>query len=170
MRREEQTSAGLGPTARNKVPRMDSWLRQLEPAPRVSHTGAGYKLTSPFGENLDGGRGERDLAMEQSRPRVLAGLKGPGPHEPYPPTAVPVGHVRAIQAPSGERGTEANKSSLDCNAQRTLNARSTYAQRTLNVTRNMLSGTVFQERKAFKEFSFIEETFEHASIRETRHC
>ena len=33
MRREEQTSAGLGPTARNKVPRMDSWLRQLEPAP-----------------------------------------------------------------------------------------------------------------------------------------
>ena len=136
----------------------------------MSHTGPGYKLTSPIGENLDGGRGERDLAMEQSRPRVLAGLKGPGPHEPYQPTAMPVGHVRAIQAPSGERGTEANKSSLDCNAQRTLNARSTYAQRTLNVTRNMLSGTVFQERKAFKEFIFIEETFEHASIRETRHC
>ena len=118
----------------------------------MSHTGAGYKLTSPFGENLDGGRGERDLAMEQSRPRVLAGLKGPGPHEPYLPTAVPVGHVRAIQAPSGQRGTEANKSSLDCNAQRTLNARSTYAQRTLNVTRNMLSSAVFHVCSRVQKF------------------
>ena len=135
----------------------------------MSHTGPGYKLTSPIGENLDGGRGERDLAMEQSRPRVLAGLKGPGPHEPYLPTAVPVGHVRAIQAPSGQRGTEANKSSLDCNAQRTLNARSTYGQRTLNVTRNALISARFEGGEAFKRFFLLEEIFEHESMPQTRH-
>ena len=33
MRREKQTSAGLGHTARNNVPCMDSWLRLLEPGP-----------------------------------------------------------------------------------------------------------------------------------------
>ena len=33
MRREKQTSAGFGHTAQKNVPRMDSWLRQLEPAP-----------------------------------------------------------------------------------------------------------------------------------------
>ena len=126
-------------------------------------------------ENFEGVRGERDLAMEQCRPRAPVGLKGPGPCELYQLASVTAHHIKAIQAPCAQRGIEAKKSSLHCNAQRTLNVRSTHAQRTLNVTRNMLSSAVFQacsrvqnfllrEKNSFDGFApFKTGTAEHVS-------
>ena len=42
-------------------------------------------------------RGERDLAMEQCRPRAPVGLKGPGPCELYQLASVTAHHIKAPQ-------------------------------------------------------------------------
>ena len=95
-------------------------------------------------DNSEGGREERGLAMGQSRPCASVSPKGPGPREPYQMTAVTADHVRAVQAPCAQRDTNAITPSLDNSAQRTLNVRATYAERTIDVRRTMRNSTALQ--------------------------
>ena len=121
------------------------------------------------GKPFEGKRGQRVSATEQFRQCAPVRLTEPGPRKPHHLTAVAVGHVRTLQGPCTTRGSLANKCSLDCNGQRTVNARSTHGQRTVNAGRSMLKSPGFKGGRTFKEFFLLGETFEHASMPETRH-
>ena len=126
-------------------------MRAARGVPQVKKEGLGEGHVKQ-GENFEGERGIRELAMEQSKPCAPVRPKQPAPRKPYQLTAVAVGHARALPDPCAQRGTQANKSTLDCNIQRAFNTHSTRNETRLTVP--VLNGA-----KPSKIFFLSEEIF-----------